>query len=333
MAELAAQVELDSLRRGYRQLGWEEAVGCSGTVHALKRIAQANGWGTDLLTLDALRRAKDALIRAGRLDRVALEGLQEDRRPVIAGGLSILTAVFESLGIEQMRPSPGALREGVLYDLVGRIRYEDVRDRTIRGLCERYGVDMAQAKRVERTARELLGHVAPSWGLDEDDAGRFLSWAAHLHEIGLSISHTGYHRHGAYIVANADMAGFSRNDQQVLSAVIRSQRRKLKPSFFWELPPDQHGVGIKLAALFRLARVLNRSRVDRFPRMRLKARETRKGAIRLTLRFDGGWLAAHPLTRTDLENNARYLRRVGVKLRVRIDDVPPASDKPVDAAP
>ena len=322
MAELAAHVELDSLGNAYRKLGWDEAVGCSGTVHALKRIAQANGWGTDFLTLDALRRAKEALVRAGRLERVDLAGLQEDRRPVIAGGLSILTAVFESLRIERMRPSPGALREGVLYDLVGRIRHEDVRDRTIRGLCERYGVDMAQAKRVERTALDLLGQVAQAWGLENKEAQRMLSWAAHLHEIGLSIAHTGYHRHGAYIVANADMAGFSRNDQQILSAVIRSQRRKLKPSYFWELPPDHHGFGIKLAALFRLARVLNRSRVDRFPRMRFDVHETRKGRSRLTFRFHAGWLAAHPLTRTDLENNARDLRKVGVKVRVKTDDAP-----------
>lgn len=319
VAELAAHVELDPLRSAYRQLGWEEAVGCSGTVHALKRIAQENGCGTDFITIEALQRVKEALVRADRLERVSLAGLHEERRPVIAGGLSILTAVFESLGIERMRPSPGALREGALYDLVGRIRYEDVRDRTIRGLCERYGVDMAQAERVERTALELLGQVARSWGLDEAAARQILSWAAHLHEIGLTISHTGYHRHGAYIVAHADMAGFSRNDQQILSAVIRGQRRKLKPSYFFELPPEQHGFGIKLAALFRVARVLNRTREDRFPRMRFDARETRTGGSRLTLRFDAGWLAEHPLTRTDLENNARYLRKVGVKLRVKTE--------------
>ena len=318
VAELAAHVELDSIRSRYRRVTWGEAVGCSGTVHALKKIAQANGWGTDFITPEALRRTKKVLLNAGRLDKVELAGLQDDRRPVIVGGLAILTAVFESLGIDRMRPSPGALREGALYDLVGRIRHEDVRDRTIRGLCERYGVDMPQARRVERTALELLGQAGERWGIDPVEGRRVLKWAAYLHEIGLSISHTGYHRHGAYIVANADMAGFSRNDQQLLSAVIRGQRRRLKPSYFGELPAEQRPIGIKLAVLFRLATVFNRSRAeDSFPQLEVEVRENRRTGSRLTLRFEANWLKAHPLTRADLRNNARYLMRVGVKLRIK----------------
>src|SRR5690606_4100969 len=197
---------------------------------------------------------RKALIAAGSVEALDLPGLDPDRKEVIAGGVAILEALFLDLRIDHIQPSPGALREGVLYDLVGRIYHEDVRDRTIRWFQQQYQVDLAQADRVEQTALTLLHQASRSWQeLDEEWARYSLSWAAHLHEIGLAISHTGYHKHGAYLAANAHMAGFSRDEQQILAALIGGQRRRLRSEIFDDLDPARVGDVIKLVVLFRLA--------------------------------------------------------------------------------
>ena len=175
-ARLAAQIELQSIGRRYRALGWELAYGCSGTVHAVKKIAQKNGWTSGEITLESLVRIEQAMIDAGDVDQLSLPGLVDDRKPVIAGGVAILRAIFETLGLEELVPSDGALREGALYDLVGRIRDEDVRDRTIGFFCQRYAVDKDQAARVERTSLRLLHQVAHAWPIDLEYARRVLSW-------------------------------------------------------------------------------------------------------------------------------------------------------------
>lgn len=308
-AEVAAGLELQSIMGPYRARGWQVAVGCSGTIHAVKKIARAQGWSTGDLTADVLRRLREALLEAETLDNLQLEGLTEDRRPVLPGGVAILTALFAHLRVARMVPSGGAMREGVLYDLVGRIQHEDVRDRTIRWFCRQHAVDMAQAARVRRCALQLAVRAAPGWGLDLELADRLLSWASSLHELGLSISHTGYHRHGAYIVQNADMAGFSRDDQTMLATVIRSHRRRLKRSFFAEVPKETKKEVLRLAVLFRLAVALSRARTEDPPEIEVEANRRR-----LTLRFPPGWLSARPLTRADLEAHVAHLENVKVEL-------------------
>lgn len=311
-AELAAKLELEPIVRRYRTLGWEAALGCSGTVHAIKRLVRASGWSGERISLKGLRRLKKAVVGAGQLSAVALPGLTEDRRPVLPGGLAILSALFDALGIEEMTPAPGALREGALYDLVGRIRHEDVRDRTIRWFCRHYAVDLAQAGRVERTARRLLSQVVSSWGLPREAAEHLLTWAASLHEIGLSISHTAYHKHSAYLVANADMAGFSRNDQVLLALLVRGHRRKLRDLHFEGLEPEVERLARRLTVLFRLAVVFNRGRSDdALPPVLLEAKKDK-----LELHFPRGWLEAHPMTWADLEEQRPEIRRIGVKLAV-----------------
>jgi exopolyphosphatase/guanosine-5'-triphosphate,3'-diphosphate pyrophosphatase len=309
-AEIAAKLELEPIIRRYRSLGWEVALGCSGTVHAIKRLVRANGWSTDRISHKGVRRLRKALISAGQLSRVELLGLTEDRRPVLPGGVAILGTIFEAFQLEELSPAPGALREGALYDLVGRIRHEDVRDRTIRWLCRHYGVEMAQVARVERTALRFLPQVAEAWALPRENAAHFLSWAAHLHEIGLSLSHTGYHKHSAYLVANADMAGFSKNDQVLLALLIRGHRRKLRDLHFEGLEPDLERLARRLTVLFRLAVLLNRGRSDdALPPVLLEAKRSK-----LTLQFPRGWLELHPMTWADLEEQRSEIRRIGVRL-------------------
>ncbi|MBW2456599.1 MAG: exopolyphosphatase [Deltaproteobacteria bacterium] len=309
-ARLAAQLELEAVAPAYRRLGWRSAVGCSGTAHAIHQIGRANGWSDGGITPKSLKKLRKTLIAAGNAAEIQLPGLKEDRRPVIAGGAAIMEAVCSTLKLDEVEPSPGALREGLLYDQVKRLHHEDVRERTIRWFCERYGVDTEHAAQVEATALRLLDQVAEAWDLGHGWSARLLSWASRLFEIGLSVSHASYHKHGAYIVAHADMAGFSRDDQVALAAVIRSHRRKLSPSLFGDLSPRQAERVCRLCVLFRIALRLHRSRLAE-PAPPVAA--TAKNA-RLRLSFPAGWLVERPLTQAGLEHEARMFKAIGYEL-------------------
>lgn len=320
-AEVAAELELQPIARPYRTLGWQRAIGCSGTVHAIAAITRANGWSDDGITFKAVKKLKKALIAAGNVSALALPGLTDDRRPVIAGGVAILHALMQDLGIEQLAASPGALREGALYDLVGRIHHEDVRERTIRWFVEHYHVDAEHSERVERTALALLDQARPWQPHDRAWAEQQLHWAARLFEIGLAINHTGFHKHSAYLVQHSYMAGFSRGEQQVLAALILASRRKIHREAFDAIDPAQLGDVKMLAVLFRLAVQLNRSRDVDLPQFTLRV----KDATRLRLAFPPGWLAGRPLTLAALEEEAPYLAAFGVQLSWREADDAPAS--------
>lgn len=325
-ARIAAKLELASIGRRYRALGWQIACGCSGTVHAAKKIARQNGWSAGEITPRALKKLERALLDGGHIDRLAIPGLADDRRAVIPGGVAILSAIVETFELAELVPAPGALREGALYDLVGRIRDEDVRDRTIRWFCQRYGVDLEQSARVERTALTLLHQLVHAWRLDLEHARRVLSWASHLFEIGLSLSHTGYHKHSAYVVAHADMAGFSRDDQAILAAVIQGHRRKVKPETYRDLPPEYEHDVLYYTLIFRLAVLLNRNRSDE-PTPVLGIDAT---LDRLALTFPPGWLEAHPLSMEDLVQQVERFKRVGMELV--LGEVPVPTSGPAEPA-
>jgi exopolyphosphatase/guanosine-5'-triphosphate,3'-diphosphate pyrophosphatase len=256
---------------------------------------------------------RKAIAAAGHVDRLALPGLQAERAPVIAGGVAILSAIFEGLAIETMQVSQGALREGILYDLLGRVRHEDLRDRTIKGFGERYRVDVEQAERVRQTALTLLEQAAPEWGIEPELGQKFLEWASRLHEIGLSVSYGGYHKHGAYLVGFSDMPGFSREDQQLLALLIGGQRRKLALSSFDELPSSLQKPALRLCVLLRLAVLLNRNRSTQpLPAMKLTVK---RGGY--ALEFPTGWLEENSLTRADLGEEAAFLRAAGIEAEAR----------------
>jgi exopolyphosphatase/guanosine-5'-triphosphate,3'-diphosphate pyrophosphatase len=309
-AVLAARLELEPVEGEYRRIGWDDTVGASGTVRAVAQVAKEMGWGGDGITLEALRQLRAALVRAGNVGKLELKGLKDDRRPVLAGGVAVLIALFESLGIDRMQVSDWALREGLLFDLVGRIRHEDVRERTIVALTGQYYADMAQAQRVRRTALRLLNQVIRDWSLGSEEDGNLLAWAAELHEIGLAVAHASHHKHAAYLIANSDLPGFSREEQRLLAAVVRAHRRKLPLAELKELPAAESVRALRLAVLLRLAVALHRSRSDApLPEVALSAND--KGA---RLAFPAGWLDAHPLTRADLEVEAEFLKAAKVRL-------------------
>ena len=200
------------------------------------------------------------MIEAGRISKLNLPGLSLDRANVLAGGVAILHGCFKSLKIDRMRVSTGALREGLLYDTIGRNTHEDVRVRTIEAIAERYQLDRDHAARVESTALRCLDQVAMAWSLHHPDDRWLLVWAATLHEVGLALSHSGHHNHGAYIVANTDMPGFTRDRQKLLAELIRAQRRRLRHTTLDELKALGGDTAVRLSLLLRLATTLNRNR-------------------------------------------------------------------------
>jgi exopolyphosphatase/guanosine-5'-triphosphate,3'-diphosphate pyrophosphatase len=310
-AEVAAALEFEPLQRRYQEAGWEDCVGSSGTINAVSDVVRESGWSEGALELGDVKRLRRALIAAEEADNLDMPGLTDERAQVLAGGLAILKAAFETLGIGSLRASKAALREGVLYDLLGRIRHEDVRDRTIRALSERYHVDSDQAERVERTARRCLDQVAEAWKL-EPDAAQLLTWAARMHEIGLALSHSGHHKHGGYILENSDMPGFSRQDQLRLAALVKTHRRKLARTAFAAFPEAAAETLLKLCVILRIAVRLHRARSPKpLPSLRL-----RTVATGLELCFPRAWLEKHPLTSADLEEEDTLLVECGLRLRV-----------------
>jgi exopolyphosphatase/guanosine-5'-triphosphate,3'-diphosphate pyrophosphatase len=311
-AEIAAALELRTIQHDLRRMGWDCCLGSSGTVLTVREVIRSAGWSDGPVTRPALKKLRRALIDAGTVDRVRFSGLKSERAPVFPGGLAILRAVFRSLEIEVMNVSSGAMREGVLHDLVGRIRHDDIRDHTIRRMVERYHVDLGQAMRVEQVALRLLEQLDGDWGIDPEQVRKQLVWASHLHEIGLAIAYTGFHKHGAYLTQHGHMPGFSADDQAILAALVRGQRRKLSPSLFAHLATDVAEPVARLCIVLRLAILLNRGRrLQTEPRIQVS-----DDWSEVELSFPVGWSETHPLTRADLEQEASYLEGLGVELRI-----------------
>lgn len=312
MTEVTA--EFQQFASAYRALGWDEAIGSSGTNKAIGEICAAMKLTKGAVTAEALPLVRERLLQAERIEDIDLPGLSADRRPIIAGGLLVLESVFAALGLQRMAVSKAALREGVLYDMLGRGGADDPRDASVTALMQRYGIDATQAKRVETTVLQLFDQVAQAWQLDADDR-RMLSRAARLHEIGLAIAHSGYHVHGAYILEHSDIAGFSQQEQRFLAALVRTHRRGIPKSAFEMIPDRLLANARRSAALLRLAVLLHRSHDNELmPMPALRA-----DAGTLSLSMDKRWLQARPLLRADFEGEPEDMLGLGVQLRLATD--------------
>jgi exopolyphosphatase/guanosine-5'-triphosphate,3'-diphosphate pyrophosphatase len=309
-AELAARQELEGVEESYRRLGWDSAVGASGTVRNVWEVLRNQDWSRKGITAKGMKKLREALVQAGHAERLDLAGLQPERAPVFAGGFAILAAAFDALGIKSMSCSDGALREGLLYDLIGRLGHHDIREATIDNLCRRYRAEDNQARRVAATAGLLRVRVAEAWHLGEQRYAHLLEWAARLHEIGLDIAHSGYHRHGAYVLRNADLPGFSRQEQAEAAALVHVHRRKFDLRQFDDLPRSHRSRVLLLAVLLRIAVVLHRGRQD----IDLASLRVEAGDGCLRLGFPGEWLSEHPLTQAELSRERSHLKAAGVDL-------------------
>ncbi len=307
-----ASRELLNIRYRFQALGWQTSIGSSGSIKAIAHLVESLGYSKEGITAQSLNQLKAHVISQGHIENLQDIGVKKDRLSIFPSGLAILCACFEVLSIDIMTFADGALREGLLYDMIGRIQHEDVRERTISALQERYMVDMPHAQTVERTAMYAFRQVQHYWGLNADFFADLLRWSSRLHEVGLAISHTQYHKHGAYLIKYSDLSGFSNQLQQAIATLIRSHRRKFSADIFAGYSDEQSKPLIRLAILLRLAVALNRSR-DSGQSTTFKVDAD---ADALNIEFEPEWLEQHPLTRDDLEIEADQLKSVGYSLHI-----------------
>jgi exopolyphosphatase/guanosine-5'-triphosphate,3'-diphosphate pyrophosphatase len=308
LAELAARREVEGITKQYRSTGWQQAYGSSGTAKALHAILTECGFSQAGITRAGLAKLTARIVQAGRVVPKDLPGIKSERADVLPGGLAIMSAVFDELGITRMETGDGALRLGVLYDLLGRDDHHDKRDETVRMFMKRYHVDGLQAQRVHATALTLFRSLST----DLPDAAQLttaLGWAADLHEVGISIAHHAYHRHSAYILKNADMPGFSQVDQQLLALLVLGHHGKVSKL---ESMVRTRGQWLSMLCL-RLATQLARRRekIDPLPLSVSVADQS------IVLQVDSQWLASHPLSDFTLRAEEQEWTRVGFKIELR----------------
>jgi len=307
-AELAARQELAGILHAYRAAGWDEAVGSSGTARSLEHILRENGFAEEGLTREGLEKLRALLIKHERADPDKIGGLRPNRAPVLPGGVAIMKAVFDELGLDAMKVSDGALRHGVLYDLLGRVEHRDMREVTVAQFMRRYHCEAAQAERMKSLALTIYDALTPGAERDEDADRQLLEWSARLAEIGLSIEHADYHKHSAYVLSNADMPGFSRMEQARLARIVLAHRGKLRKM----QDAGLEGADWKLVFALRVAALILRSRTDtKLPFLRVAA-----DAGGFAIDLPQSWLDDNALSAAALESETDHWKSVGMKLTV-----------------
>ncbi len=310
-ATKAAIKKISKIVERYKNTGWQSATGASGTVQAIQEIMLAQSQD-ELLTLDKLNEIKDQAVLYKNISKLELPGLVEERRLVFASGLSILIALFESLGIESMCLAGGALREGVLYSMISELQNDDIRLRTIDSFAERYHIDKIQGKRVADVANTLASQVENKWMLSQFDGIALLRAAATLHEVGLLIEYKQYEKHTAYILKNTEMPGFSQTQHKSIVSLVLGHRADLDNLNLKVESAREIQLG-RLIRVLRLSVILSmRRKDDVLPNIQLSAHHDS-----LVMSFPKKWLDNHPLMRAELEQEIKYQKKMAWKLEIR----------------
>jgi len=311
-ARAATLIELEPIVQRYTALGWEEVVGTSGTIRAVDDVSRALGLDHDWLSPQSFTLIDQWMIEQGHFDR--LDHVTERRRPVFAGGYSIISAIFSALNIQRLDCASGALREGVLYDLNGRLKNHDSRDQGVDALITRFGLDRQQSARIKKTAFMLFDALKESWKLDQVINRKLLAWSCDLHEVGTAIAFNQHHKHGSYVVENSDIDGFSRRQQRLLALLIRNHRQKLAIELFDVLKSKSRKRLLRLVVILRISVAMNRGRSD----ISDPSIEVKLSKKDLKLVVDQKWSIAHPLTMMDLQAEQKYLSDAGLDLIIEV---------------
>lgn len=294
-----------------RKLGWQRVIGSSGTMRAIAEMAANRAQDSSAFNRADIERLRGECLAAGRIDCIDLPGLSARRKPVIAGGLVIVEAIANALEIDRFETSSFALREGLLYDLIGRLDHADPRARSVAGMARRHDCDQSQAARVHDWLQAALEQIGDGWQIT-DPQRELALWAAQIHEVGRSVNHDHHQRHGAYLIAHADMPGFTRPEQQFMAGLVALQRGRIDATVFDWVPQRMSLTLGRLAALMRIAVTLARPRSDQaIPDFSLSVEEAA-----LALGLPRGWLAAHTLSARGLKYQQRQLDRLGLSLSI-----------------
>ncbi|MBE0473565.1 Ppx/GppA phosphatase family protein [Rhodoferax sp.] len=289
MAEIAAKAVLDEALSLYAPDQWDVAYGSAGTINAVGDVLVAAGWPAGSVTREGLDWLQGKLLAAQSIDKLHLAGMRDDRKPIIGGGLSVLRALFELLGIERLEQATGGLRHGLLQDMLGASQqYADLRDHSVARLAAKFGADPIHGQRVGRVANALFQQLAQ--GEVDERVRRKLTWAAQLHEIGSHVSHSDYHKHGAYILENSDTMGFALTELQKLGLLVLGHRGKLRKLVAADF---EDRLFVQQLLVLRLAVALCHARRD--PELAgIGLRQDSKNARQFVLSFDSDWARAFP---------------------------------------
>ncbi len=301
-------IELQPVISAYRKLKWQEVVGTSGTIKAVDKVATELGIEQDWLSTKSMAAVEKWLLASKNSH--SLSYVSDQRKPVFAAGFVILSTIFKELGIHRMDISQGALREGVAYDLIGRLHNEDSRFHGVTALVTQFKTDQSQVRRVQELAVRFLGQVSEDWDLQEDLNHKLLCWSAQLHEIGISVSYDQYHLHSAYIIEHSNLDGFSRQIQKILALLVRCHRLKSDNEAIAKLPDEWVERVTRLIILFRLAVLFYRSRSD----TELSGVRVKVSNRQVIVSLPKGFRRAHPLTVFDLENEETVFESMGYGL-------------------
>lgn len=307
-----AQTEIQPLTRQYLKHGWEVCTGSSGTIKATEKILTSLGLIDAGIDKHSLEQLVTLFCKNGLRTIENIDSVSSDRHAVIPGGLAVLVACFRSLNIESMSVSHNALREGVIVDLSGEALNKHVRHNAVSEMQRRFQIDNDQAQRVTSTADYLFQRLKKPWKLNQKRDFPALRWATALHEIGLSVSHAQYHKHGDYLLRNADMLGFSRKDQNTLAALVRNHRRKICLQATGTMQAQEHKRYTYLLTILRLAVLFHRTRgSSEIPELNISA-----GEDQILIRLSTRWLDENPLTDTNLHDEIRLLTTIGINLHI-----------------
>ncbi|MGB2880172.1 MAG: Ppx/GppA phosphatase family protein [Rhodoferax sp.] len=316
MAEIAAKAVMDEALDAYHPSRWDVAYGSAGTVGAIADVLAAAGWPAGIVNQEGLDWLLDKLLAAQSADRLKIAGMREDRKAIIGGGVSIMRAIFDLLSIQSVEQAAGGLRHGLICDLLGATaNNDDLRIKTVQRLASKFGVDSPHGARVGQVATTLFTQLVASSSnglvVDAERHLRKLKWAAQLHEIGCHISHSDYHKHGAYILDNADAMGFSLSEMHRLSLLVLGHRGKLRKL---EAVLGEDDLVLQLQAL-RLAVILCHAR--REPDLGgMTLKRTAPGSHVLQLRCRGGWAEAFPQSAYLLREEVQVWQRTPWSLEI-----------------
>ncbi len=293
-----------------KNIGWQTVIGSAGSIIAIGKVLEQKGWTNGEITFEALDRLRKDLVENGRFKGEDHPDISQDRANAFAGGTAVLYGLMKNLDIETIIPCDGGLREGMLLDLYGKIEHHDIRDTAIKQFANDYKFDEKQSQLVENAAMYIFEALKTSLQLDDIQSVNYLRWAAMVHETGLAVSHAKYHKHSAYLVKHADLAGFTREEQQVLRFIIEGHRRSFPKKLLGKLPACDCYRVTALCLIFRLAVLFCRSR-NHVPLDELGFK-AEKGSIDLV--FPVEWLQQNPLTEADLILEQKAVKESGWKL-------------------
>jgi len=313
-ATLYAQQKLEPFQRKFNRKNWDEAIGASGSLRAINKVLIATKWSNNGITREGMEKLVEHICDCDHVDQLDLPELSDERLPVFLGGVAIIYATFQKLDIKQMTVSDGALREGLVHDLLGRIYDQDIRSNTVKTIAEHYLTDKEHSGQVKQTVNYILNQLDSSCCTETSKiVTQFIHWAVDLHGIGRNIAHSQHHKHSSYIIENGDFAGFSRQDQVLLASIVRTHRKRFSRSRFKKLPAPWNQDAPYLTIILRLAILLHRNRhTQESPEFTISIQKST-----IELLFANDWLSNAPLTQADLEIEASYLSDAGYSLNFR----------------